>query len=78
MLELQKAKLLSDVMRFRRYPGQRYQNASGTYDSEDGEKPCRIYCIFILGYDIGFPGQPVVQVDCRIKDLTSKDVLLNL
>jgi hypothetical protein len=75
MIELQKAKFVSDVMRFRRYLGQRYQDAGSTYGSEGGEKPCQIYCIFILGYDIGFQGQPVVQVDYRIRDLASKEEL---
>ncbi|MDR2119965.1 MAG: transposase, partial [Tannerella sp.] len=37
MIELQKAKFVSDVMRFRRYLGQRYQDAGSTYGSEDGE-----------------------------------------
>jgi hypothetical protein len=74
-VELQKAKLSSDIMRFRRYLGLHYQNPGNTYVN-DGEKKARqIYCIFLLGYDVGFPGRPVLQVDSRVKDVTTKEYL---
>jgi hypothetical protein len=73
MIELQKAKLLSDVMRFRRYLGLHYQNPNNTYDGGDDSKKARqIYCIFLLGHDIGIPDRPVLQVDYNAKDSTTK------
>jgi hypothetical protein len=77
MIELQKAKFSSDIMRFRRYVGAHYQNKSNVYtDGGDGEeKPRQIYCIFLLGYDLGMPGHPVIQVDNTVKDRTTNETL---
>jgi hypothetical protein len=75
-VELQKAKMPSDIMRFRRYLGLHYKNSDNTYDGDDGEKKARqIYCIFLLGYDIGFPGHPVLQSDSQVKDVTTREYL---
>jgi hypothetical protein len=73
LIELQKAKLVTDIMRFRRYLGVHYQNPNNSYDSGDGRRKAReIYCIFLLGYDIDIPDSPVVCVDNRITDVTTK------
>jgi hypothetical protein len=72
LIELQKAKLASDIMRFRRYLGVHYQNPNNSYDSGDGRRKARqIYCIFLLGHDIGIPDSPVIQVDSKAKDVTT-------
>jgi hypothetical protein len=75
MIELQKAKLSTDIMRFRRYLGLHYQNQNNTYGSGDNFKACPIYGIFLLGYDIGIPDRPIIQVDHCIKDGTTKQKL---
>jgi tetratricopeptide (TPR) repeat protein len=75
LIELQKAKLPSDIMRFRRYLGLHYQNPSNAYEVDDKKKSRQIYCIFLLGYDIGMPGHPVIQVDNTVKDRTTKEAL---
>ncbi|MDR2473382.1 MAG: hypothetical protein LBD53_07490, partial [Tannerella sp.] len=76
LIELQKAKLASDIMRFRRYLGLHYQNSANSYDSGDGRKKARqIYCIFLLGHDIGIPDCPVIEVDNQVKDVTTKENL---
>ncbi|MDR2814064.1 MAG: hypothetical protein LBB79_05355 [Prevotellaceae bacterium] len=82
MIELQKAKFSSDIMRFRRYVGAHYQNESNVYKADGGSdgdnnevKPRQIYCIFLLGYDFGMPGHPVVQVDSTVRDRTTSEVL---
>jgi hypothetical protein len=67
LIELQKAKLSSDIMRFRRYLGVHYQDST--------KKASQIYCIFLLGYDIGISGRPIIQVDTTIKDGTTKENL---
>jgi hypothetical protein len=66
LIELQKAKLASDIMRFRRYLGQHYRNPENTYGSEENRKARQIYCIFLLRYDIGFPRSPVIRVDPHV------------
>jgi hypothetical protein len=75
MIELQKAKFSTDIMRFRRYLGVHYQNPNNTYGSEENKKACPIYGIFLLGYDIGIPDCSIVQVDQNIKDGITKKKL---
>jgi hypothetical protein len=72
MIELQKAKFSSDIMRFRRYLGLHYQNPDNSYGKEENKKACQIYAIFLLGYDIGVNDCPIIQVDQNIKDGTTK------
>ncbi|MDR0573455.1 MAG: hypothetical protein LBG96_05405 [Tannerella sp.] len=75
LIELQKAKLSSDIMRFRRYLGLHYQNADNACGEAGNRKARQIYCIFLLGYDIGIPDCPVIRVDTETKDVaTNEDV----
>jgi hypothetical protein len=75
LIELQKAQLASDIMRFRRYLGLHYRNPNNAYGKGDDRKARQIYCIFLLGYDIDIPGRPVIQVDYKPKDvITGEDL----
>jgi hypothetical protein len=73
MIELQKAKLASDIMRFRRYLGLHYENPENAYGGKKSRKARQIYCIFLLGYDIGISGRPVIQVDSHTKDAVTDE-----
>jgi hypothetical protein len=73
LIELQKAKLLSDIMRFRRYLGLHYCNPKNTYMEDNVSKARQIYCIFLLAYGIGLQGRPVIQVNNTIKDATTNE-----
>ncbi|MDR2622828.1 MAG: hypothetical protein LBC48_09705, partial [Dysgonamonadaceae bacterium] len=75
LIELQKAKLASDIMRFRRYLGRNYQDADNSYGNENDRKARQIYCIFLLGHNIDIPGCPVIQVDYTAKDVTTNEDL---
>jgi hypothetical protein len=75
LIELQKAKLASDIMRFRRYLGLHYKNPDNAYGEDDDRKARQIYCIFLLGYGIGFPESPVIRVDSAAKDVTTDQPL---
>jgi hypothetical protein len=75
LIELQKAKLTSDIMRFRRYLGRNYQDPANTYGNEKNRKARQIYCIFLLGHDICVPGRTVIQVDYTAKDVTTNEEL---
>jgi hypothetical protein len=56
-------------MRFRRYLGGRYQDKSNTYTDANGVTHARqIYCIFFLGYDLGFSDASLLEVDVRVRD----------
>ena len=77
-IELQKAKLQSDLMRFRRYLGVQYQNPGNTYLAPVGkkngkkqeykEKAREIYCIYFLAYGMDLPRRPVLKVDYKVED----------
>jgi hypothetical protein len=75
LIELQKAKFPSDIMRFRRYVGLHYKNPNNTYTVESEKKARQIYCIFLLGYDIGIPGHPIIHFDIMATDDTTKEQL---
>jgi hypothetical protein len=72
VIELQKAKLPSDIMRFRRYLGFHYQNPRNVY-GEKGEKAREIYCIYILGYDIGVPNKAIIYVPPAPQEAMTKE-----
>ena len=70
IIELQKAKFATDIMRFRRYLGTMYQSAETTYD-KNRVKARQIYCIYFLNYEIGLSDSPIVKVDQIVSDLTT-------
>jgi len=69
-IELQKAKLPSDIMRFRRYLGRQYQNPENSYDKAQ-LKARQIYCIYFMNYDLGISDSPVLEVNHSVKDPTT-------
>ena len=74
IIEVQKSKLYSDAIRFRRYLGKQYMNDS--YFTEIPDKKGRpvqigipIYSIYFLGTGIdGFENHPVVRINMVAKD----------
>jgi hypothetical protein len=77
IIEMQKAKLASDIIRFRRYLGGRYQDReNGAYIDEKGvRQPLPIYCIFFLGYELDAIPSPVLEVNYHIRDVTTGEEL---
>jgi hypothetical protein len=75
LIELQKAKLASDIMRFRRYLGRNYEDENNVSDEKNERKTRQIYCIFLLGYDVGIPDRTVICVDYTAKDATTNEDL---
>jgi hypothetical protein len=73
IIEMQKAHLLADLMRFRRYLGGQYMDKeNGSRLDEKGERhPLQIYSIFFLGYELGGFPSPVLEVDYKVKDSTT-------
>jgi len=72
IIELQKAKLQSDIMRFRRYLGLQYQNPSNSYDDKQ-EKARQIYCVYFLDYGMDLPPSPVLRVNYKVWDAYTGD-----
>lgn len=67
LIEIQKAKLAEDVMRFRRYLGHQYASADNVVrEAEDvfGKpgKPLEIFTIYFLGHTLQHTPEPVVWV----------------
>ena len=74
IIELQKAKFATDIMRFRRYLGTMYQSVENTYDKKR-VKARQIYCIYLLNYEIGLSDSPIIKVDYVVSDLTTGEKL---
>jgi len=72
IIELQKAKYLADLMRFRRYLGLHYQSPDNTSDAKQ-EKARQIYCIYFLAYGVDLPPRPVLKVDYKVQDAYTGD-----
>ena len=72
ILELQKAKLASDIMRFRRYLGEQYANKENVVREPRTEYPFRkalpILSIYFLGHRLDHVKAPVVRVNRRYID----------
>jgi hypothetical protein len=67
ILELQKAKMAGDIMRFRRYLGEQYSNKENVVREETAEYPRRkalpILSIYFLGHTLAHVKAPVVRVN---------------
>ena len=60
LIEIQKAKLPSDIMRFRQYLGSHYSNKHNVYTLNKKTRPMRIIGIYFLGYNLD------CNIDCPI------------
>jgi len=89
LIELQKAKLPTDIPRFRGYLGEQYSKEySNIIDEEDEEaetvkdvdntdstENLQIYCIYFLGKNIGIKNTPVVEVAPLARDAATKQII---
>lgn len=75
IIEIQKAKFATDIIRFRRYLGEQYQKREHTYIVTIGGKETRkampILSIYFLGYHLEHITVPVIQVARRYYDATT-------
>jgi hypothetical protein len=81
IIELQKARLLSTMRRFRNYLGEQYRNSNlfvmmktnGGYSYEAG---IPIYAIYFLGYELdGFENTSVVSIQNFVYDFSTRESL---
>ncbi|MCD8482620.1 MAG: hypothetical protein LR015_08150 [Verrucomicrobia bacterium] len=73
IIEIQKAKYATDIMRFRKYLGQQY--ASENNVCEDPLKaPCAlpIFSIYLLGHKLDYIREPVIRVTREYRDMAGK------
>ncbi|MCI5220438.1 MAG: hypothetical protein D3914_14900, partial [Candidatus Electrothrix sp. LOE2] len=77
LIEIQKAKLPTDIMRFRKYLGGHYQDPNNVYptDNNAGEKALPIICIYFLGHPLQHTESPVVKVKRSYIDAVTQEKL---
>ena len=78
IIEVQKAKMPTDIMRFRRYLGAQYEAENNSYKEGRQTKARQIYCIFFLGDKLGVDGVPVIEINHKAKDRTTNEELPDL
>lgn len=75
ILELQKAKLATDIMRFRRYLGEQYSNKENVVREPKPEYPYRkalpILSIYFLGHTLDHAKAPVLRVNRSYVDVAT-------
>jgi len=77
LIEIQKAKLPTDIMRFRKYLGGHYQDPNNVYPTNDGaeEKALPIICVYFLGHPLQHTESPVVKVQRSYIDAVTQEEL---
>lgn len=76
ILELQKAKLPSDIMRFRRYLGEQYSNTANSVEvtTKGGhiyKQGLPIISIYFLGHNLNYADCPVIRVSRKCYDVAT-------
>lgn len=75
IIEVQKAKLAKDILRFRRYLGQQYQKKENTFQKKINNREVHIGLpiinIYLLGYSLENVKVPVIKVNRQYIDLTT-------
>ena len=74
LIELQKASLPSDIMRFRGYMGKQYSDVNNSVEDEDtgANIPLQIYLIYFLGKELEICDTPVLQVSPTVIDVATQ------
>jgi hypothetical protein len=72
VIELQKAKISADIMRFRRYLGSQYSDPNHL---DDKGKPLPILSIYILGHKLESTDAPVIHVSRTYTDQATGEIL---
>lgn len=79
LIEIQKAKLPSDIMRFRRYLGEQYAKKSNAYTIQhkgiEQKLPLPIISIYFLGYSLERIKTPVIKVNRQYYDLVNQQAI---
>ena len=75
VIEMQKAELPTDVMRFRRYLGEQYVDSENSIHGEEGADAMQIYAIYFLGKELGIYDTPVLSVSPEIKDVSTGEII---
>ncbi len=77
LIELQKAKQVFDVMRFRRYLGDNYKKEDDVFAEKGNieKRPLPIVTIYFLGFSLDNFDNPIVKINREYRDVTTKEVI---
>jgi hypothetical protein len=75
IIEMQKASLPTDIMRFRRYLGEQYSDESNRTPPSEGGEAMQLYTIYFLGEGLGIRGIPVLCISPEIRDVATNTII---
>jgi len=75
IIEMQKAELPTDIMRFRRYLGEQYIDSENVIINDEEVNPMQIYAIYFLGKELGVHDTPVLSVSPDVRDVSTGEVV---
>lgn len=77
IIEIQKAKFASDIMRFRKYLGEQYSSDKNRVEEPlvGYRKPLPIISIYFLGYKLDHVKAPVIKVQRQYTDLSTGEII---
>ena len=74
IIEIEKAKLITDIMRFRHYLREQYSNKENYYEMDGKKKALPIISIYFLGYSISDIPGPVLDIRRVCTDRTTLEI----
>jgi len=75
VIEMQKAELPTDIMRFRRYLGEQYIDSDNRIADNEEIDAMQIYAIYFLGKELGIYDTPVLSVSPEVKDVSTGKIV---
>jgi uncharacterized coiled-coil protein SlyX len=76
LIEIQKAKFTTDLIRFRKYLSEQYGSKQNTIEQEDKTMPLPIITIYFLGYGLEYNKNiPIIRVRRQYLDNYNGDIL---
>jgi hypothetical protein len=75
IIEMQKAELPTDIMRFRRYLGEQYIDSDNKIANNEEIDAMQIYSIYFLGKELGIYDTPVLSVSPEVKDVSTGEIV---
>ena len=73
IIEIQKAKFASDIMRFRKYLGRQYLSKENSYTVNGELRAMPILSIYLLGHSLDHTESPVIRVVRQYLDATGRE-----
>ncbi len=77
LIEVQKAKLATDIMRFRRYLGEQYRNPNNVLTVNNKKQALPLLTVYFLGHGLEHSTAPVIHVRRESRDLATQIPLIH-